>query len=275
MSMSVFYSWQSDLRNTLNRALIRKALDDAIRAINADLDVEEAIRIDQDTEGVSGSPPITETILRKIEECSVFLPDVSFVCGTDETRKSPNPNVMIEYGYALKVCGDERIIPVFNTAFGNWERLPFDMRHKRRPILYDASDDLNTDDRRSVRSVLAKKLEAALRTAQENGLFESQDNTIPAHQPVPAKDEHGGSFLNQDEALGIARRHRLSGETDELTLRDGALIYMRLWPKLPRPKIYTNTEVYGAVNTAQLRPLCSRNAGGCKGRAWWLISEPG
>jgi len=235
MSMSVFYSWQSDLRNTLNRALIRKALDDAIRAINADLDVEEAIRVDQDTEGVSGSPPITETILRKIEECSVFLPDVSFVCGTDETRKSPNPNVMIEYGYALKVCGDERIIPVFNTAFGDWEKLPFDMRHKRRPILYDASDDLNADDRRSVRSELAKKLEAALRTAQDNGIFESPDNLIPAHQPVPAKDEHGGSFLDQHEALGIARRDRLSGETDELTLRDGALIYMRLWPKRAYP----------------------------------------
>ena len=41
-----------------------------------------------------------------------------------------------------------------------------------------------------------------------------------------------------------------------------ALIYMRLWPKLPRPTIYTNTEVYSAVNTAQLRPMCSRNAGG-------------
>ena len=223
MSMSVFYSWQSDLQNTLNRGLIRKALDDAIRAINADLDVEEAIRVDQDTEGVSGSPPITETILRKIEKCSVFLPDVSFVCGTDETRKSPNPNVMIEYGYALKVCGDERIIPVFNTAFGDWEKLPFDMRHKRRPILYDASDDLSADDRRSVRSELAKKLETALRTGQETGLFAPQDDPIPAHQPVPAKNEHGGSFLGQDEALGIARRDHLSGESDKLTLRDGAL----------------------------------------------------
>ena len=147
VSVSVFYSWQSDLPNTLNRGLIRKAFDDAIRAINADLSVEEAIRIDQDTQGVSGSPPITETILRKIEQCSVFIPDVSFVCGTDETRKSPNPNVMIEYGYALKICGDERIISVFNTAFGDWEKLPFDMRHKRRPILYCASDNLSVDDR--------------------------------------------------------------------------------------------------------------------------------
>ena len=61
MSSSVFYSWQSDLANTLNRGLIRKALDDAIRAINYDVDVEEAIRVDQDTQGVSGSPPIGST----------------------------------------------------------------------------------------------------------------------------------------------------------------------------------------------------------------------
>ncbi len=262
VSVSVFYSWQSDLPNTLNRGLIRKAFDDAIRAINADLSVEEAIRIDQDTQGVSGSPPITETILRKIEQCSVFIPDVSFVCGTEETRKSPNPNVMIEYGYALKVCGDERIISVFNTAFGDWEKLPFDMRHKRRPILYCASDDLSVDGRRRVRGELAKELEAALRTAQASGLFQSQDISIPVHQPTPAKDEYGGSFLDQDEALGIARQHRLPEETDELTLRDGALIYMRLWPKLPRPKIYTNTEVYNAVINAQLRPMCSRNSDG-------------
>ena len=262
MSSSVFYSWQSDLANNLNRGLIRKALDDAMRAINYDLDVEEAIRVDQDTQGVSGSPPITETILGKIERCSVFLPDVSFVCGTEETRKSPNPNVMIEYGYALKVCGDERIIPVFNTAFGDWEKLPFDMRHKRRPILCCASDDLSADDLRRVRGELAKKLEIALRTTHESGLFEPRDKPIPVHQPVPAKDEHGGSFLSQHETLGIATRHRLSREADNLVLRNGALIYMRLWQQSLRPKEYTNTEVFNVANTSTLSPMCSNRSGG-------------
>jgi hypothetical protein len=195
MTSSVFYSWQSDLRNNLNRGLIRRALDDAIRAINSELDVEEAIRVDQDTQDVSGSPPIVETILSKIEDCSVFVPDVSFVCGSEETRLSPNPNVMIEYGYALKVCGDERIISVFNTAFRNWENLPFDMRHKRRPILFDASTELSEDDRRSVRFELAKSLEFALRTAQKNGLFESREKPTPEHHPVISVNDDGSSFL--------------------------------------------------------------------------------
>lgn len=262
MQSSVFYSWQSDLANNLNRGLIRAALDAAIKAINYDLDVEEAIRVDQDTQGVSGSPPITETILKKIEKCSVFLPDVSFVCGMAEIRKCPNPNVMIEYGFALKACGDERIVPVFNTAFGDWEQLPFDMRHKRRPILYCASDDLSVDDRRRVRSELAKKLETALRTSQRSGLFSSQDTPIPVHQPVPAKDELGGSFLGPAEPLGIARLHRLSRETTDLVLRNGALIYMRLWQHSPRPTEYTNREVDTVARESGLRPMCSRDLGG-------------
>ena len=135
MAISIFYSWQSDLLNNTNRSLIRRALDDAVKKINIDLSVEEPIRVDQDTQDIPGSPPITETILQKIAECSVFVPDVSFVVGRKEGRLSPNPNVMIEYGYALKVCGDARIIPIFNEASGDWEMLPFDMRHKRRPRL--------------------------------------------------------------------------------------------------------------------------------------------
>jgi hypothetical protein len=262
MSTSVFYSWQSDLPNNRNRGLIRKALDKAIRAINYDLDVEEAIRVDQDTQGVPGSPAITDTILRKIEQFSVFVPDVSFVCGTDDSRKCPNPNVMIEYGYALKVCGDERIISVFNTAFGDWEKLPFDMKHKRRPILYCASDDLSVDERRGVRDKLAKELETALRTTQESGLFESLGEPAPVHEPVVAMDEYGGSFLDPHEALGQTRSNLRLGETKNLRLRNGALLYVRLWPKSPRTKNYTNTEVYNNVNTAQLRPMCSSQSGG-------------
>jgi len=147
MPITIFYSWQTDHPNNLNRGLIRSALDDAVGKINADLAVEDAIRIDQDTQDTPGSPAITDTILRKIEECEVFVPDVTFVVGSDEDRPSPNPNVMIEYGYALKVCGDQRIIPIFNTAFGDWEKLPFDMRHKRRPRLYEASGELDKEYR--------------------------------------------------------------------------------------------------------------------------------
>jgi hypothetical protein len=41
-------------------------------------------------------------------------------------RRTPNPNVLVELGYALKALGDERVIVVVNTAFGKEELLPFD-----------------------------------------------------------------------------------------------------------------------------------------------------
>ena len=48
----------------------------------------------------------------------------------------PNPNVMLEYGYALDALGNQRLIGVFNKAFGKPDDLPFDLRHRRWPIQY-------------------------------------------------------------------------------------------------------------------------------------------
>jgi hypothetical protein len=151
---------------------------------------------------------------------------------------------------------------VFNTAFGNWENLPFDMRHKRRPILFDASTELSEDDRRSVRFELAKSLEFALRTAQKNGLFESREEPTPEHHPVISVNDDGSSFLGPTETLGVTRANRLSGETEDIILRSGASIYMRLWPKFPITNIFSNTEIMDVVTTAQLRPMCGYGSGG-------------
>ena len=183
MPSTLFYSWQSDLPNNLNRGLIRRAIDGAVAELNKDVNVEDAIRVDQDTQDEPGTPPITDTILRKIEECSVFVPDVSFVVGGEEGRPSPNPNVMIELGYALSVCGDRRFVPVFNAAFGKWEHLPFDMRHKRRPILYEATEDLDEDKRREVRQALSREILGALEVMAGAGLLETTGVAAKARSP--------------------------------------------------------------------------------------------
>jgi hypothetical protein len=46
-------------------------------------------------------------------------------------RPTPNPNVLIELGYALPAVGDERVILVFNTAYGEFKQLPFDLKMRR------------------------------------------------------------------------------------------------------------------------------------------------
>lgn len=44
-------------------------------------------------------------------------------------KKSPNPNVLVELGYAVKTLGWERVICLCNTDFG--KEYPFDIAHNR------------------------------------------------------------------------------------------------------------------------------------------------
>jgi hypothetical protein len=53
------------------------------------------------------------------------------VASTDEGKRAPNPNVLVEYGYALARHGVQRLLLVMNTAFGSPSELPFDLRHLR------------------------------------------------------------------------------------------------------------------------------------------------
>ena len=101
MAFKVFYAWQADRPNNLCRGLVRHALDLARNLLNDELEIEDVAReveIDQDTQGVAGSPPIAETILKKIRNCDAFVSDLTFIETGEEMKSTPNPNVLIEYG---------------------------------------------------------------------------------------------------------------------------------------------------------------------------------
>jgi hypothetical protein len=128
--LTIFYSWQSDSPSDLNRNFIEKALLEALRRLHSDATLENALRdaileLDKDTQGIAGSPPIAETILRKIEDCAVFVADLSFVGeskngftnASGKPRQFPNPNVLIEYGYALRCHSHAKIVGIMNTAY--------------------------------------------------------------------------------------------------------------------------------------------------------------
>ncbi len=76
-------------------------------------------------------PKIEDVIKDKIERCDVFVADITPVAKTG-TKLLPNPNVLIELGYALKAIGPDRIILVAQNKDG-WEvkDLPFDINHHR------------------------------------------------------------------------------------------------------------------------------------------------
>jgi hypothetical protein len=87
--------------------------------------------------------------------------DVSNISEESAKRPTPNPNVLIELGYALKALGSNRILMVLNEAFGDKGFLPFDLR-PRRLVLYHMPE--GDADRASVRKQLEGKLIADLRT---------------------------------------------------------------------------------------------------------------
>ncbi len=128
---TVFYSWQSDLPNRVNRGFIEDCLSRTVRDLRADDSLQVDPVVDRDVQGSAGAVNIAETILAKIKKCAVFVADVSIINSHAVGRKTPNPNVMIELGYASNAIGFDRIVMVFNRAYGTPEELPFDLRFKK------------------------------------------------------------------------------------------------------------------------------------------------
>lgn len=173
---TIFYSWQSDLSSRTNRGLIEHALESAVKTLRSDDTIVPAVRgkmsVDKDTRGMAGSPDITATIFEKISMADVCVFDVSIVISaiegrepTEAIRRSPNPNVLIELGYALGTKGPERVIAIFNAAYGTLKDLPFDLRG-RRILQYTATDDATELAR--IRSELTQDLVRALKLTYDH-----------------------------------------------------------------------------------------------------------
>lgn len=139
MKVSIFYSWQSDLPGKTNRYFIEDAIKKSLKEINKDNRI--VAFIDRDTKDELGSPDIRSSIFRKINHSKFFVCDVSL-----NDNGVPNPNVLIELGYAIKVLGWSKIICLFNSQTGNIEDLPFDINHNRvtpyNPEMPDAKNQL-------------------------------------------------------------------------------------------------------------------------------------
>jgi hypothetical protein len=159
MTSTIFYSWQSDIRAAACRTLIQGALEQAATGMVADGQLEVVPVIDRDTQNVPGSPDIGATILAKIDRATAFVADVTIVGETSPGRPTPNPNVLLELGYAIRALGDARIVLVQNTVFGVPEVLPFDLRQKR-VLTYESAE--NRAERSPERRRLSGALQAAL-----------------------------------------------------------------------------------------------------------------
>ncbi len=244
----VFYSWQSDLPGNLTRYLIQDSIDAAVRALKNTIEV----LADRDTKGILGTPDIPETIFKKIDECDLFIADVSIINKysayddegktTGEVKYAPNPNVLIELGYAAAILGWDRIICIMNTDFGKIEDLPFDLDH-RRPHGFSLSLTEKAVARKEIRDLIMQHVMDIMekgpraKSGYSNliiGGFDFQQNTItkksillqtvrslPGHQLLRKK------LLNQCERLiqeildcHVSLQNEVISESDLLTAHD-------------------------------------------------------
>ena len=80
MTTKIFYSWQSDLPNNTNRGFISAALENVAEAFRAEVeDAERELKIDSAVKGIVGSVNIADTIMDEINNCAIFIADVSII----------------------------------------------------------------------------------------------------------------------------------------------------------------------------------------------------
>jgi hypothetical protein len=170
--INIFYSWQSDSPSSTNRNFIKSALEKTIQSLKkGSEDIQVEMRVDTATDALPGSPDIAASIFEKISNSQIFLCDVTIINSPSTVekiirsltkkivRQTPNPNVLVELGFAVSCLGWDKIICVVNTAQGKVEDLPFDIRG-RRMCAYRYPD--SSKSKEEIKSQLVGTLKYAL-----------------------------------------------------------------------------------------------------------------
>ncbi len=199
----VFYSWQSDIDDKINRTPIRIALKEAALRVERK---KSGISIvsDEATRSLPGAPYIPGKIVEKIENADIFIADLTTINSSapDGQRKCQNPNVVFELGIAVTHLGWDRVILLVNTAQGPITDLPFDFdRHRASPFHLSAPDP---NAAAQLRNMLVDAIEAIvtsdpkrpaeLRTKSEHQIKHERDveniRRLMAYIHIPTLEAH-------------------------------------------------------------------------------------
>lgn len=222
----IFWSWQSDYSQKTCRWFIREALAEAAEQAAKELDLNDAERpeLDHDTQGEQGMVEITKTIFDKIQKSEIFVADLTPIAKSDKGKWLPNPNVLVELGWAMQTPGPERIIGILNLATGaKTEDLPFDIRH-RRIVSYNLSENADSNTKRNTRAFLVATLKDALLTNLRNPQHTS-------NQDIKGVQEKNINYSIWNSASSTLR-HTTTGRSQfqEIEFPDMPRAYMRIIP---------------------------------------------
>lgn len=193
MKYTIFYSWQSDLPNNTNRGFIESVIKKAIEHANKNEEYELYLTLDRDTQGSPGAPNISQEILNKIKASDAFVADISIVTGDKKWSKrlSPNPNVLLELGYAIAILGWERIVLFFNEYYGNGDDLPFDIRQHRRINYSIAQDGIKSEVRSNLVGFFKNSLHDLIKCGKNTGSEKLPDLGVKWKSPAVQQGSDG------------------------------------------------------------------------------------
>jgi len=175
-----------------------------------------------------------------------------------------NPNVLIEYGWALKEIGYSRIIPIMNTVFGEPSaiNLPFDMRHLRHPLTYHLNEKETPDRRKKVKQNLIDDLYAALKLIIAQEFPDQKQLKVENYNPI-SFSVNPSTFLKPNEKFLDPTRFT---DEYEYSLPNDENAFLRLIPKVPYKPIRTSKDALDLVKKGNLAPMSERGIGWLTGR---------
>lgn len=157
--LNLFFSWQSDTKD--NHKKISNSLQDACNTIRKEGLYD--ICYHESTWYTSGSPVIEEEVVKKAQNCDLFVADLTPI-GTSGKKYLPNPNVMYELGAAKGNLTDKSTLLLY-TGKINASRMPFDVNHRR----------LSAFSKKTITNYIRMMAEYAVSNPRHHSLFDEPD----------------------------------------------------------------------------------------------------
>jgi hypothetical protein len=291
--MKIFWSWQADTHGKTGRHFVRDALSKAIEELKQPDDVEEPlerearenVHLDQDRQGVPGSPDLAATIFKKIDDAAVFVSDMTLVAEIRDAdgnvkKRLINPNVALECGYALRALTDASVLMVQNTHYGSRDELPFDLRHKAGPLQYDLAPGATKKEIAAEHIKLRATFVAALRPYLLQG-----KGTATAPEPFQETEATTkcGIFWQPGDVLAVAgatpyasATGRQDAEQIDYRFDEPRIFYLRLIPTKALPEKLRITTIADIVEKRLLHGLSkySHSVVGCRNNFGAIAYQP-
>lgn len=237
MAYKVFFAFQMDIDEKYGKTFIQQSITNAIQKFK-----EEGIEVilDYGFRGTPGTPLLIDEMLRKSLNSDMVIVDWTFTSSKiwhnpeiieeddnsiileilkGDLKPSPNPNVLLETGYAWAKKGTHRTLAVMNAAFGNPDELPVDIKGFRYPILYNL-DGNNYGDRKEVRKELTDDLYKAIRFSIKSEANYLQEKFLPIklYNNWNPRDFNSYYYSTQ-HTIDVIEKLRDSLETTDISCR--------------------------------------------------------